>query len=550
MVKLYTLVLVSALAVSSATKINFVNKCSHEVDLQHSQLATTFKSIAKIAPGATFSHDANGAAHAYRHGSSNAATMAEFSIPSGQPWYDISIIPPMPGNCNSYSNCKAVTKSVGFNVAMNIVPKSNDNGANCRTLKCPSDDPSACSDAYHFPDDVKTHDCPAGTEFDVVFCPNGNAVSASNPEPTPVPTLAPAPVVNPAPVVTPAPVNQSPPTQAPASDAYQPGVVSSGDSTVASDAEVTAVSSGTIKGTYSYKGKYAGNVAGSYDRVTSLNNCQKTKVNVNNPIGPMSEGVSMVFRGPMNIHNVAVFQQTNNKWSRVSSFAQGGNTENMVFMNNKNIDYSGQGKHGPQGLASTDGLSVASKVEQFSGKLIEAKESANIYGGPGIASGAEVNILTGDKCNGQCLGYSGDNDYKGWSGGKKIFVTKVQMPQGTSPNQPAIWMLNDQVVHSNQYGCNCRGMGAAGGCGELDIAEVIETNAARDRVSAHYYFYDGTLNAPNGDNWGARPTNAPTVYVTVMDDSGEGLIKILELSDFDFNSKTISNDLYQQWLKA
>ncbi|TMW54998.1 hypothetical protein Poli38472_014769 [Pythium oligandrum] len=311
-----------------------------------------------------------------------------------------------------------------------------------------------------------------------------------------------------------------------------------------------APASNRVKRSYSYKGKFAGNVAGSYDRVTALAGCKKTKINKKNGIGPLSDGVSMVFRGPMNIHNIAVYQPSNGKWNRVSSFAQGGKTVNMVFMNNKNIDYSGQNKHGPQGLATADGIGLSSNSVQFSGKLAEAKEPNKIGGGPGISTGAEVNILTGAKCNGQCIGFQGDNDYKGWSGGKKIFVTKVQMPKGGKPNQPAIWMLNAQVVHSGQYGCNCRGMGAAGGCGELDIAEVIETNAARDRVSAHYYFYDGTLNAPNGDNWGPRPTNAPTVYVTLMDESGEGLIKILELEDFDFGMTSISTDLFNQWVKA
>ncbi|TMW55002.1 hypothetical protein Poli38472_014773 [Pythium oligandrum] len=313
-----------------------------------------------------------------------------------------------------------------------------------------------------------------------------------------------------------------------------------------------APASNKVKRSYSYKGKYAGNVAGSYNRVTALAGCKKSKVSVKNGIGPLSEGVSMVFRGPMNIHNIAVFQQSGGKWNRVSYYSQASKKrENMVFMNNKNIDYSGQNKHGPQGLATANGLGTASSPVMFGGKLSEAKEPNKVGAGPGISTGAEVNIMTGTKCTSKnCPGFHSSNDYKGWGGGKKIFVTKVQMPKGGKPNQPAIWMLNDQVLHSGQYGCNCRGMGAPGGCGELDIAEVIETNAARDRVSAHYYFYDGKINAPNGDNWGPRPTNSATVYVTVMNDSGNGLIKILELEDFDFGMTSISSDLYNQWIKA
>ncbi|KAG6592463.1 Secretory protein OPEL [Phytophthora cinnamomi] len=36
--------------------------------------------------------------------------------------------------------------------------------------------------------------------------------------------------------------------------------------------------------------------------------------------------------------------------------------------------------------------------------------------------------------NGQCLGFSGDNDYQGWNGGKKEILTEVKMLQGNKPN--------------------------------------------------------------------------------------------------------------------
>ncbi|TMW54999.1 hypothetical protein Poli38472_014770 [Pythium oligandrum] len=169
-----TVVLVATLLVAqeaAATQITFHNNCNFNLDLQHSQSGSGWRSIANFPKGKSHTFDANGPAHAFRHGGSDQSTLAEFSIPAGQPWYDISIIPPAPGNCNSYENCRQVTGRSGFNVGMRIEPKSNLNGANCRALNCPVYDKGACGDAYLFPDDKKTHDCPGGTNFNVVFCP-------------------------------------------------------------------------------------------------------------------------------------------------------------------------------------------------------------------------------------------------------------------------------------------------------------------------------------------------------------------------------------------
>ncbi|TYZ66449.1 hypothetical protein PybrP1_003443 [[Pythium] brassicae (nom. inval.)] len=163
-----------AMAAADATKINFINQCGYNVDLQHVQGGSQIARLSNIAPGTAYAYYANGPAHMFRHGYGDQATLAEFSIPGdGKAWYDISIIPPGPGQCRSYEDCKGATGRKGFNVPMNIAPKQNANGRNCRQLVCPADDKWACADAYHFPADTKTHDCPDWTEFDVVFCPGG-----------------------------------------------------------------------------------------------------------------------------------------------------------------------------------------------------------------------------------------------------------------------------------------------------------------------------------------------------------------------------------------
>ncbi|KAG7383014.1 target of Sbf [Phytophthora boehmeriae] len=538
-------------AVASAANVNFINKCSHPIELVHSQSGSSATKIADIAIGATFTTDVTGPAHMYRHTTSHSSTLLELSIDTCV-WYDISIIPPLPGYCSSWEDCHACatgTCKSGFNVPMSVEPKNNIGSGTCSSLFCAADSETECSDAYLFPmDNTKTHQCPTGTEYDVTFCYNGSGGDSnqqqqqqqeSPDQSTQQSTDAPS-------------ATTAAPTQSTASSAAQEERGNPDQQQQQQQQQQGTVQSysdlGEVKATYSYKGKNAGNVPGSYDRVTDLGSCTKEPVTVNSPVGPMSEEVTLIFRGPCEIENIAVYSDEggNGTWSRVSSYSrQDQTTENLVFMNNKNIDYSGQNQHGPQGLATADGLEVATEPTVFNGKLAEATDPSKIGGGPGVSTGAEINIMTAQKCNGDCQGFSGDNDYHGWGGGKKAFVTEVVFPKGSTPDQPAIWMLNAQVVHSNQYGCNCRGMGPVGGCGELDIAEVIETNPSRDMVTTHYYFYDGSILSPGGDNFAPRSYDSTTVYLTLIDDSNDGLIKIVELAKFDF-TLTDLNSIYQQ----
>ncbi|KAG6962154.1 hypothetical protein JG688_00008741 [Phytophthora aleatoria] len=530
-------------AVASAETVNFINKCSYPIELYHSQSGSAASKVADIPVGSSHTEDVTGPAHMYRHSSSNSATLVELAC-DGTLWLDLSVIPPMPGYCGSYEECKNGGKT-GFNVPISIQPKENIGKGTCSALYCAADDKDACADAYHFPmDNIKTHSCPAGTELDVTFCyadadqsqqQQNNDQSQQQQQ-----------------------QQQQNTDQSQHQEQQQTEQSSSAATTTAPTQEERGATQqgtvqsfadlGKVKAKYEYKGKNAGNVPGSYNRVTDLGSCTKEPVQVNSPVGPMSEPVSMIFRGPQEIQNIAVYvdEGGNGSWPRVSSYCRkDGTVENLTFMNNKNIDYSGQNAHGPQGYASADGKDKADEATVFSGELAEASDPTKIGGGPGIATGVEINIMTGEKCNGQCLGFSGDNDYQGWNGGKKAFVTEVKMPKGKMPDQPAMWMLNAQVMHSNQYGCNCRGIGPVGGCGELDIAEVIETNPSRDKVTTHYYFYDGTVLSPGGDNFAPRSYDSNTVYVTLIDDSNEGLIKIVELESFDF-TQTELGSLVQQ----
>ncbi|KAL4140357.1 hypothetical protein PRNP1_014642 [Phytophthora ramorum] len=574
--------LVMAAPVAASVSVSFVNSCSYAISLYDNSKTES------IAAGSSMSRDlASGYNGMFRDGTSDEATLAEFSVTGGYTWYDISVIPPGSGSCSSYDACKELTGKSGYNVALSIAPDTSSTksvSSSCATLTCESEE---CSDAYLYPsDDSKTHSCPDTLPFTVTFCPGGSSSStttttttsssaaqqSSQSTTTSAPTATTATpevqsdyksgtVITSSGSTTTAPTSTTAaPTTAPSTSQTQTQTSTSTTSTSTSTSTTTtstgtaaSFSSATISSSFAYTGTDAGSAAGTYGKVTEMSSCTTEDVSLTDPVGPMSEEVSLVFRGPMSIYNIAVFNASSGSdWSKVSAYSQNGTQDNMVFMNNLNIDYTGADSS-PQGYATDDGSGTATSSTAFGGSLADASDSSVTGGGPCVSTGCEVNIMTETNCADEdgCIGYYDDMGFHGWDGGMKMFVTKVQMPTGDSVNRPAIWMLNAQVVRANQYGCNCRGEGAEGGCGELDIAEVIETNTDKDKVSTHYYFYDGSVSA-GGDNYASRPTDSAVTYVTIIDNSSDGSIKIIELGgdDFDFDVDAVTADQVTSWLSA
>ncbi|KAE9042393.1 hypothetical protein PR003_g3907 [Phytophthora rubi] len=554
--------LVMAAPVAASVSVSFVNSCSYSISLYDNSKTET------IAAGSSTSRDlASGYNGMFRDGTSDEATLAEFSVTGGYTWYDISAIPPGSGSCTSYEACKQLTGKSGYNVAMSIAPDTSSAtsvSSSCATLTCESEE---CSDAYLYPsDDTKTHSCPDSLPFTVTFCPGGSSSttttsSSSTQQSTSQSTSAPAATTATPEVAsdyesgqvsvsaTTSPSSSSTSTQT----STQTSTSTSTSTTSTTTGSAASFSSATVSSSFVYSGTDAGSATGTYGKVTAMSSCTTEDVSVSDPVGPLSEEVSMVFRGPLNIYNIAVFNATSGRyWTKVSSYSQNGTQENMVFMNNLNIDYTGADSS-PQGYSTVDGSGTATKSTTFGGSLADASDASVTGGGPCVSTGCEVNIMTETNCADEdgCIGYYDDMGFHGWDGGMKMFVTKVQMPTGSTVNRPAIWMLNAQVVRANQYGCNCRGEGAEGGCGELDIAEVIETNTSKDKVSTHYYFFDGSVSA-GGDNYAARPTDSAVTYVTIIDNSSTGTIKIIELGgdDFDFDVDAVSADQVTSWISA
>ncbi|KAF0695073.1 Aste57867_14077 [Aphanomyces stellatus] len=287
-----------------------------------------------------------------------------------------------------------------------------------------------------------------------------------------------------------------------------------------------------VMSVFDYNNQYR---RGSYDKVTALQGCQKENKWSEGPIAPYHEDVSFVFRGPMDIYNIAIFSTDGDRgWVAQSTYNRDSGANNMVFMNNANPQkFNGLS---PQGYASADGVDFSREPVHFGGRLEDGRDPDNQWGGPGITTGAEVNIMRPDRCDdGSCDGYY-DPAYglQGWSG-SKVFAAKVKMDRG---GIPAIWMLNAQVIRANQYGCNCRGMADPGGCGEFDIAEAIYHGT--DTLATHDYYLNLKPSANGHDTWAIRPIDGVATIVGVWD-IGTGVIKVLQMSgdDFDFFDRDV-----------
>ncbi|EQC30626.1 hypothetical protein SDRG_11681 [Saprolegnia diclina VS20] len=163
--------LVAFLGAAFAVEFRFTNRCNYTIELHGGGSVP----LCDLAPGETVGNNCNTSLKdhgLFKHTASNEANLLEYSIINSpgynSVWYDVSNIPPGPGNCMSFDLCKAETNKTGYNVPMLVEPTKYDNGQNCRSLNVTRDD---APDAYLYPsDDLKTHNCPMAEIFNVTFC--------------------------------------------------------------------------------------------------------------------------------------------------------------------------------------------------------------------------------------------------------------------------------------------------------------------------------------------------------------------------------------------
>ncbi|CDO77599.1 hypothetical protein BN946_scf184936.g24 [Trametes cinnabarina] len=258
-------------------------------------------------------------------------------------------------------------------------------------------------------------------------------------------------------------------------------------------------------------------------------------------LAPFDDEMTVVFRGPITIDNIAVYQPTNSSgatWKQVSSWAAGQKPDNLVFMNNmggtNNVGEWSICAGASQSYASGDFTSTVSSpnAEIFNGALDETHE---------------VNIMTGEACSSEspCAGFSRGTANHGWAG-SKFFVFTFDMPASSDPSHvPAIWALNAQIVRAAQYGCNCRGVGP-GGCGELDILETIAgTNV--DQAISEIYSPKGATGT--GNSFFARPTSGKVTYGVIFDVQTDS-IAIQHYTEWDYSQSAITRSVVDGYLNA
>jgi len=309
---------------------------------------------------------------------------------------------------------------------------------------------------------------------------------------------------------------------------------------------VSPSTSGAISGIkYSHVG-----TTGTYQQVTDLvpgtfptcsanPSCVKQTKSVSGPLAPFDEEFSLVFRGPMSLHNVAVYQPSNSSgatWKQVSSYSNGGSPNNLVFLNNQ-----GGGASGEWSICGGSSLSYSSGT--FSNTV--ATPNAQSFS-LDLTGEDEINIASGTSCKDvPCDGFARGTSYHGWSG-SKAFVLTFDMAAKSAADQskpPALWALNTQVLNSAQYGCNCRGSGVPGGCGEFDIFEVLPTNL--DHAISEIYGPSGATGTGN-NNWFARPTSATTIIVIF--DMQTDSIMIQKLMSWDYTQGQVSRSVIDAYL--
>jgi hypothetical protein len=286
---------------------------------------------------------------------------------------------------------------------------------------------------------------------------------------------------------------------------------------------------------------------GSYDKVvdgwskatgcvkdtngTLCNTQYRMPVQVSGPLTPFDEDLSMVFGGPIELYQLAVYAPSSGAWQQAAYWDRC-TTTGLAFVGNKHWYECGGFV---QSYVSADGTAESPTPVQFGGS---------------IPAGTEVNVMSDMMCTGTSCGWSSGLTLKGWSGdatGSKIFVTKFRMPLSTST--PAYWILPGQVLRSAQYGCNCREQGCdatyKGGCGELDVVEVTGGVPTTLVASTSIYSYQACF---GGVGQWDRPVNVTAIFVVIFDAPSKQIaIRRFAATDFDF-AATIAAGTVAGWL--
>jgi hypothetical protein len=252
--------------------------------------------------------------------------------------------------------------------------------------------------------------------------------------------------------------------------------------------------------------------SGTYNPVASLNDIDSSSCSceLGDPVrfsgasAPLNEQVSVHFRGPLILHQFAVYtspdfvggKSLSGNWSRIAYYnGEEGVAENATFLTTAGTNSSCLGK--ALTYAGSDGLSKASSATVLDkNTLIGSNDEYSIFS----------NLTCGDSSpDGDCGVYRPDIPaYKGYSGSVKMFTFEFEMPTEETAsedisnyNMPAIWLLNAQIPRTAQYSLNANCSCWRSGCGEFDIFEVMNTTES-DHLYTTIHDYQGTDDIESG----------------------------------------------------
>ncbi len=112
---------------------------------------------------------------------------------------------------------------------------------------------------------------------------------------------------------------------------------------------------------------------------------------------------------------------------------------------------------------------------------------------------------------------------------------------GSGLNMPAYWLLNAAIPRTAQYAsCSCwKGDNESplqGGCGELDVVEILSSGDTRAKSTFHF------ANGVGDSHYIDRPVDS-SIKVAVVMDAGSAAVSIKVLDDFDFGTSLTSDQV-------
>ncbi|KAJ8128195.1 hypothetical protein O1611_g5442 [Lasiodiplodia mahajangana] len=216
--------------------------------------------------------------------------------------------------------------------------------------------------------------------------------------------------------------------------------------------------------------------------------------------------------------------------------ADSGDADGLVFLANV----------GSPGVSGTWDTVWGSSLAYVNEDGDAAAASPTVLKNKQLADAQEIAIFSDTPCDSSCGTYRPDSvAYKGFAGSSKVFVVEFTMPDtgktGTNENMPAYWLLNGAIPRTGQYSaCSCwKGDNASpleGGCGELDVVEILSPGDTRAKSTFHF------ANGVGDSHYIARPVDSP-IKVAVVMDAATSAVSIKVLDDFDFGTSLTSEQV-------